>query len=195
MSARASRAWRRWGQAVGKCPDARAARRKQQTAAARLAREARTRQTERDAAHFQVVMGVEGEGHITLAPGLEDVSVAFRKRRRVNWRPAGRRNRRSWRRAAAEAEGSDGGGRVLGARGARMTATLGQVEMRRRVDLGAGTATSRRRRVTMATAAEATSTTWWSGTCSGYGGWPSGCGLGAGWTAWGGRGAWYGSPT
>ena len=29
----------------------------------------------------------------------------------------------------------------------------------------------------------------------GYGGWPSGCGLGAGWMAWGGRDAWYGSPT
>ena len=54
-----------------------------------------------------MVMGVEGEGNITLAPGLEDVSVAFRRRRRVNWRPTGRRNRRGGRRAGANGGGND----------------------------------------------------------------------------------------
>ena len=92
---------------VGRCPDPRTAQRKLQTATARLAREAKARRAERDAAHFQMVMGVEGEGNITLAPGLEDVSVAFRRRRRVNWRPTGRRNRRVGRRTGANGGGND----------------------------------------------------------------------------------------
>ena len=99
--------WRRWGQAVARCPDQLAAQRKSQAVAASLARKAKARRAERDAAHFQMVMGVEGEGNITLAPGLEDVEVAFRRRRRVNWRPTGRRNRRRGRHTGARSGGSD----------------------------------------------------------------------------------------
>ena len=106
-SEKAQCTWRRWAHAVGRCPDPRTAQRKLQTATARRAREAKARRAERDAAHFQMVMGVEGEGNITLAPGLEDVSVAFRRRRRVNWRPTGRRNRRGGRRSGANSGGND----------------------------------------------------------------------------------------
>ena len=111
---KAQRTWRRWAHAVDRCPDPLTAQRKLQTATARLAREAKARRAERDAAHFQMVMGVEGEGNITLAPGLEDVSVAFRRRRRVNWRPTGRRNRRGGRRTDAKSGGSDVDGESSG---------------------------------------------------------------------------------
>ena len=82
----------------------------------------------RQAAHFEVLMGLEGSGNITLAEGLEDVDVNFRRRRRVNWsrpggsirRPArhfkgtGRRRRNSGRREEGEwvsgSDSSDSGG-------------------------------------------------------------------------------------
>ena len=82
----------------------------------------------RQAAHFEVLMGLEGSGNITLAEGLEAVDVNFRRRRRVNWsrpggsirRPArhfkgtGRRRRNSGRREEGEwvsgSDSSDSGG-------------------------------------------------------------------------------------
>jgi hypothetical protein len=81
-----------------------------------LAREAKARNRKRQAAHFAVYMGVEGDGNITLAPGLEDVDVSFCRRRKANWRAPGRRNRKRKRRGKGEAGGrgrterSDGGG-------------------------------------------------------------------------------------
>ena len=117
--------WRRWAHAVGRCPDPRTERRKLQTATARLAREAKARRVERDAAHFQMVMGVEGEGNITLAPGLEDVSVSFRRRRRVNWRPTGRRNRRGGRSAGASGGGNDVSGESSGSDARESDSELG----------------------------------------------------------------------
>ena len=117
--------WRRWAHAVGRCPDPRTERRKLQTATARLAREAKARRVERDAAHFQMVMGVEGEGNITLAPGLEDVSVSFRRRRRVNWRPTGRRNRRGGRSAGASGGGNDMSGESSGSDARESDSELG----------------------------------------------------------------------
>ena len=86
--------YRRWGIAVSRCPDPSAERRKEQATAARLAREARKRNVKRQAAHFAVIMGVEGDGKVTLAPGLEDVEVNFSKRHRTNWKTAGRRRRK-----------------------------------------------------------------------------------------------------
>ena len=68
------RAWRRarsgalggrWGLAVSKCPDVGAERRKEMRVAARLAREAKARGRKRQAAHFAVLMGIEGDGNIT----------------------------------------------------------------------------------------------------------------------------------
>ena len=108
---RASKVGRMWGLAISRCPDVRSTLRKQQSAAARQARAAKERQVEKDAARFQILMGVEGDGRVTLAPGLEDVDVTFRRRRRANWRPAGRRNRRGRRRrqAAGDGGGADGG--------------------------------------------------------------------------------------
>ena len=50
-----------------------------------------------------MIMGIEGDGNITLASGLEDVAVDFSRRRRANWRAPGRRNRRRKRR-----KGDDG---------------------------------------------------------------------------------------
>jgi len=108
--------FRRWGLAVSRCPNVGLVRRKEQRVASRLAREAKTRNKKRQAAHFAVYMGVEGDGNITLAPGLEDVEVNFRRRHKTNWRAPGRRNRRRKRRVRGEAggreraEGSDGGG-------------------------------------------------------------------------------------
>ena len=108
--------FRRWGLAVSKCPDVGAERRKEQRISARLAREAKARDRKKQAAHFAMVMGVEGEGNITLALGLEDVNVDFRRRRRTNWRAPGRRNRKRKRRKGGEVgdrrrtEGSSGEG-------------------------------------------------------------------------------------
>ena len=108
--------FRRWGLAVSKCPDVGVERRKEQRVALRLAREAKARNKRRQAAHFAVYMGVEGDGNITLAPGLEDVDVSFRRRRKANWRAPGRRNRKRKRRGKGVAGGrrrterSGGGG-------------------------------------------------------------------------------------
>ena len=99
----ALRGFRRWGLAVSRCPDVGAERRKEQRIAARLAREAKARDKKRQAAHFAMIMGIEGDGNITLASGLEDVDVDFNRRRRTNWRAPGRRNRRRKRR-----KGEDG---------------------------------------------------------------------------------------
>ena len=90
---------------MSKCPDVGLERRKEQRVASRLAREAKARNKKRQAAHFAVYMGVEGDGNITLAPGLEDVDVDFRRRRRSNWRAPGRRNRKRKRRGRGEAGG------------------------------------------------------------------------------------------
>ena len=101
---------------MSKCPDVGVERRKEQRVAARLAREAKVRNRKRQAAHFAVYMGVEGDGNITLAPGLEDVEVSFRRRRKANWRAPGRRNRKRKKRGRGEADGrrraerSGGGG-------------------------------------------------------------------------------------
>ena len=102
----ALRGFRSWGLAVSRCPDVGAERRKEQRIAARLAREAKARDKKRQAAHFAMIMGIEGDGNITLASGLEDVVVDFSRRRRANWRAPGRRNRRRKRR-----KGDDGNGR------------------------------------------------------------------------------------
>lgn len=158
---RASKVGRMWGLAISKCPDVRAARRKQQNKEARLAREARTRQVEKDAARFQMLMGVEGDGHITLAPGLEDVDVTFRRRRRVNWRPAGKRNRKGRRRRrAADGEGdaSDGDGDSTVTQ--RRRATTRRATTRAMTGRAAPALPSRRERATMATAAWVTRLGW-----------------------------------
>ena len=42
------------------------AHRKEQRIAARLAREAKARDKRRQAAHFAMIMGIEGDGNITL---------------------------------------------------------------------------------------------------------------------------------
>jgi hypothetical protein len=86
--------YRRWGAAVSRCPDLSVERAKELRTAARLAREARRRNEKRQAAHFAMIMGVEGDGNITLAPGLEDVNVNFSKRHRTNWKTTGRRRSR-----------------------------------------------------------------------------------------------------
>ena len=70
-----------------------------------MAREAKVRNRKRQAAHCAVYMGVEGDGNITLAPGLEDVDVSFRRRRKANWRAPGRRNRKRKKRGSGEAGG------------------------------------------------------------------------------------------
>ena len=97
--------------AVSKCPDVGAARRKELRVAARLAREAKARGRKRQAAHFAVLMGIEGDGNITLASGLEDVDVEFRRRRKSGWRALGRRNRR---RKRSRVEGGRGRRRSRG---------------------------------------------------------------------------------
>ena len=51
-------------------------------------------------------MGIEGDGIITLAPGLEDVDVNFSRRHRTNWKAAGRRRRRRRRAGAGGGRGS-----------------------------------------------------------------------------------------
>ena len=67
------RAMRWWSVAAGRCPASGTRKRKEDRARARQAREAKERNNARQAEHFQVMMGVEGEGCITLAEGLEDV--------------------------------------------------------------------------------------------------------------------------
>ena len=49
----------------------------------------------RQAARFELSMGLEGSGSITLAEGLEDVEVSFKRRQRSNWTRPGRRTRQS----------------------------------------------------------------------------------------------------
>ena len=105
-SERARVGYRKWGIAVSRCPDPGAKRKKDQATAARLAREARKRNAKRQAAHFAVIMGVEGDGKVTLAPGLEDVEVNFSRRLRTNWKATGRRRRRRRRAGAGGRRGS-----------------------------------------------------------------------------------------
>ena len=84
-----------------------AERRKEQRTTARLAREARARDRERQAAHFAVIMGIEGDGNsITLAPGLEDVNAwTSAGGAGLTGRPAtGRRNRKRRRRKSGGGE-------------------------------------------------------------------------------------------
>ena len=120
------RAMRWWSVAAGRCPASGTRKRKEDRARARQAREAKERNNARQAEHFQVMMGVEGEGCITLAEGLEDVEVHFNKRQRARWRARG------------QARGRRGGGRCDGGDGGR----LRRGEGRRREDCRWGSSDS-----------------------------------------------------
>ena len=83
-----------WAIAAGRCPARGAQERKAARDRALLNRERKKRAQEQQAGLFQAMMGLEGDGHITLADGLEDVDVRFTKRRRVNWKAPGSRRKR-----------------------------------------------------------------------------------------------------
>lgn len=66
-----------------------AAERKEAGAKRSRARSKAKADVDRQAAQFGIAMGLEGNGIITLADGLEDVEITFRKPRRARWRPRG----------------------------------------------------------------------------------------------------------
>ena len=83
-----------WRLAAGRCPDRCAIARKEAKARAQLNKARKARAKEQQAGLFQAMMGLEGEGNLTLAEGLEDVDVRFSRRRRANWTVPGRRRKR-----------------------------------------------------------------------------------------------------
>ena len=95
---------------------------------------------ERQAASFGILMGLEGDGIITLADGLVDVDVSFKRSKRAQWRPnIGRRHGRSH----DGGGGGDGGGAGRGRVGKRRITSRSAVRQDSDSDDGDGDGSGR----------------------------------------------------